>query len=82
MVACIIRLFSHDARVLFNLGSTHSFITEYFARHADCLPSTLDFDLAISTPLGKTMSAEFIFKSYVIKIDGVELLADLVVLDR
>lgn len=81
MVASIIRLFSHDARVLIDPGSTHSFIMEYFARHADCLPSTLDFGLAICTPLGKTMSVEFIFKSCIIEIDDVELLADLVVLD-
>lgn len=63
------------------VGIIHSFITEYFVKHADCLPSTLDFDLVVSTPLGKTMSAKFIFKSCIIEIDGVELLANLIVLD-
>lgn len=81
MVAGIIHLFSHDARVLIDSGFIHSFIMEYFTKHVDCLPSTLDFDLVVFTPLGKTMSAEFIFKSCIIEIDGVELLANLVVLD-
>ena len=50
-------------------------------KYANCVLELLDFELSISTSLGKTMVAEFICKSCVIKIGGNELLADLILLE-
>jgi len=46
----------------------------------NCVPKSLDFEVTVSTPLAKTMVAESICKSCVIKIGGNELLADLIFL--
>ena len=81
VVTGTIPIFSHTARVLIDPGSTHSFVSCAYMKYADCVLELLDFELSVSTPLGKTMVAEFICKSCVIKIGGNELLADLILLE-
>lgn len=81
MVIGIIHLFSHNAKVLINPRSTHSFISNSFATHFDNTPKLLEYELVISTPLGKTMIAELVYKSYVVVIGEQEMLANLVLLD-
>nr|XP_023921956.1 uncharacterized protein LOC112033418 [Quercus suber] len=81
VVTGTIPIFSHNARVLIDPGSTHSFVSCAYMKYADCVPELLDFELSVSTPLGETMVAEFICKACVIKIGGNELLADLILLE-
>lgn len=76
-----IHLFSHDARILIDLGFTHSFMSTSLVKHIDSTLEPLDQELVISTPLGKTMIAKQVYKSYVVKIGEVELLANLILLD-
>lgn len=81
MVTCIIHLSSHDARVLIDPGSTHSFIFDSFATHLDTTPKPLYYELVISTQLCKTMIAELVYKSCVILIREHKMLTDLVLLN-
>lgn len=81
VVTGILYLFSHDVRALVDPGSTHSFMSTGFMTHVDIIPKVLEHKLVISTPLGKTMIAELEYKSCVIWIWEIELLAYLILLD-
>jgi len=52
LVEGIIRILEHTARVLFNLGDTHSFVSTAFASKLNKKPELLKFQLFISTSLG------------------------------
>ena len=81
MVAGTLPLFSAHAKVLFDPGSTHSFVSCAFAKNHDKSPELLDFELSVSTPVGDTLMTNLVLKSCIICIEGRELLADLVLLD-
>lgn len=81
VVTGTLHLFSHDVKVLVDPGSTHFFMSSRLMTHIDATPELLKYELVISTPLGKTMVAELVYKSCVIRIREVELLADLILLD-
>ena len=81
VVAGILPLFSTHAKVLFDPGSTHSFVSCAFAKNHDKSPELLDFELSVSTPIGDTLMTNIGLKSCIICIEGIELLADLVLLD-
>lgn len=81
MVTGTIYLFSHDAKVLIDLGSTHSFESDSFVKYSNSTPEPLNYELSVSTPLGKSMIVKLIFKSCIIKVGKNEMLADLILLD-
>ncbi|KAF3445925.1 hypothetical protein FNV43_RR11102 [Rhamnella rubrinervis] len=56
VVACTITLNDLNAFVLFDLGSTHSFVCSQFAAKLAKKPISLDCDLYVVTPLGASMS--------------------------
>ena len=80
VVASILPLFSAHTKVLFDPGSTHSFVSCAFAKNHDKSPELLDFELSVSTPLGDTLLTNLVLKSCIICIKGRELLVDLVLL--
>lgn len=59
----------------------HSFMSTRLVTLIDITPEPLEYDLVISTLLGKTMIVELIYKSCVVRIGEVELLADLILLN-
>ncbi|XP_030958976.1 uncharacterized protein LOC115980923 [Quercus lobata] len=81
VVVGILPLFSAHAKVLFDPGSTHSFVSCAFAKNHDKSPELLDFELSVSTPVGDTLMTNLVLKSCIICIEGRELLADLVLFD-
>lgn len=81
MMTGILHLFSHDVMVLIDHGSTHSFMSTRLVTLIDATPKPLDFDLVIFTLLDKTMIAEMVNNSCVVRIGEVKLLADLILLD-
>lgn len=81
IITSILSLFSHDALILIDPGSTHSFITCNFMRHIDSLPKLLNYELTISTLLGKTMLVEWVCRSCVLKMGERVLSMDLILHD-
>ena len=67
--------------MLIDTGSTHSFVSPSFAKGFPSAPSQLIRELSISTPLGKSIDTDKVYKSCVVQVGQHELLADLVVLD-
>jgi len=69
------------AHVLFDSGSTHSFVNPIFAKKLASRPDEMDVQLYVTTPLGPTYYTDVIFRNYAIALEGVVLPADLVQLN-
>ncbi|XP_072980902.1 uncharacterized protein [Typha angustifolia] len=76
-----LNLFSHTARVLFDPGATHSFISNSFACHADILMEPLEDILLIATPVGETVVIDSAYKSCTISFGDREFKVDLLPLE-
>ncbi|XP_072962655.1 uncharacterized protein [Typha angustifolia] len=76
-----LNLFSHTARVLFDLGATHSFISSSFACHADMLMEPLEDILLIATPVGETVVIDSAYKSCTVSFGDREFIVDLLPLE-
>ena len=70
-----------DARVLFDPGATHSFITSAFASKVACQPSRMLYSLSVVTPLSEELETNVFFHSCSMLVEGKELPTDLVLLD-
>uniref|UniRef100_A0A2N9G096 Retrotransposon gag domain-containing protein n=1 Tax=Fagus sylvatica TaxID=28930 RepID=A0A2N9G096_FAGSY len=72
---------NQHAQVLFDSGSTHSFISHGFAWRLNMIPETLDFELCVDTPSGHVMCTDKVYKSCNVLVSRRELEANLVLLD-
>ena len=70
-----------DARVLFDPGATHSFVSLMFASKIACQPSRMLYPLSVATPLSEELETNVFFPSCPVLVKGRELPADLVLLD-
>ena len=70
-----------DARVLFDPGATHSFISLVFASKVTCQPSRMLYPLSVATPLSEELETSVFFPSCPVLVEERELPADLVLLD-
>ena len=70
-----------DARVLFDPGASHSFMSPIFAFKMGWQPSKLLVLLSVATPLNDELETDIVFSSYPVLVEGRELLGDLILLD-
>ena len=61
-------------------GSTHSFVSHYFARNMNIPLELLNFDLSVAIPLGKPLMGLSVYKNCEVKINDQLLIVDLVLL--
>ena len=66
--------------MLIDPRATHSFISTSLVDLLGLLTSLLQFDMLVSTPIGKSFLATRVVKNYSIVIGGRELLVDLILL--
>ena len=69
-----------DARVLYDLNASHSFMSPVFASKMGWQPSKLLVPLSIATPLKDELEKDIVFPSCPMLVEGRELLTDLVLL--
>ena len=69
------------ARVLFDSGATHSFISPYFTKTLARDKVLMKSSLAIGIPAGRTIEVKYIFPACVIEINSKVYPADLIELD-
>ncbi|KAH7569678.1 hypothetical protein JRO89_XS06G0239800 [Xanthoceras sorbifolium] len=81
VVSGIVPISGHLAFVLFDSGSTHSFIACNFARRFDCAPEMLEFVLCVATPSGESLRAKELLKSCKVQIENKVLEAGLIIFD-
>ena len=77
----ILSLYGHDTCILFDIGSTHSFIALCIVCYVPHSQIYLLYHLIVSTPGDKIMVAREMFENCVIKVYDKKLLGDLVILD-
>ena len=70
VVAGILPLFFAHAKVLFDPGSTHSFVSCAFVKNHDKSLELLDSKLSVSTPISDTLMTNLVLKSCIICIEG------------
>ncbi|XP_070034482.1 uncharacterized protein [Nicotiana tomentosiformis] len=70
-----------DAFVLFDLGSTYSYVSSYFAHFLDMPRESLVSSVHVSTPVGDTIMVDRVYRSFVVTIGSLETGVDLLVLN-
>ena len=75
-------LLSHQwARILFDSGASHSFITTSCVRELGLEVETLEETIHVSSPLGTRVSVDLICRGCELEISGILLIVDLRVMD-
>ena len=67
--------------MLFDPGTTHSYVSPYFASHFNQQPVLLDHLFWVGTPMGESLMVQLIFPSYSVSINGVDTIANLLLLE-
>ncbi|XP_070019871.1 uncharacterized protein [Nicotiana sylvestris] len=81
VIAGTVSICSRDASVLFDLGSTYSYVSSYFASYLVMPRDSLSAPVYISTSVGYSIVVDRVYRSYVIVIRGLETRVDLLLLD-
>ncbi|XP_028057304.1 uncharacterized protein LOC114261264 [Camellia sinensis] len=68
----------HLARVLFDSGSTHSFVAPHFVSKLTSTPEPLGYALSVAFPFGVTALSTKVYKSCVISLKDETLYVDLI----
>lgn len=69
------------AHVLFDSGSTHSFVSKFFAPNLDKIEENLSCMLCMSSPLGESMICATIYLACELQLGDIRVYANLVPLD-
>ncbi|XP_075089596.1 uncharacterized protein LOC142170798 [Nicotiana tabacum] len=80
MITGIVSVCHRDAFVLFDPGSTFSYVSSYFARYLDMPRKSLVSSVRVSTPMGDTIIVDCVYRSYVVTIGGLKTRVDLLLL--
>ena len=73
--------FGHDAHILIDPGSTHSFVSRTFVMHIEREPELLDYGLVVSTPTRGSLLAKRVYRDCMILLGEHEFGANLIILD-
>ncbi|XP_028072152.1 uncharacterized protein LOC114274432 [Camellia sinensis] len=74
-------IYGQSAHVLFDSGSTHSFVSKLFAPNLDKIEENLSYMLCVSSPLGASMICATIYLSCELQLGDIRVYANLVPLD-
>ena len=81
VVAGTLSICSCEARILFDPGASHSFVSPIFASRMAWQASKILFSLSVATPLSDELKTDVFFPYCPVLVDGRELLTDIVMLD-
>jgi hypothetical protein len=73
---------SHQATVLFDSSATHSFVSYSFSQDCKLMSEWLDVDLAVATPVGKSVVCTFVVRKCPIFVQGHVMPANLVIFEK
>ncbi|XP_070024834.1 uncharacterized protein [Nicotiana sylvestris] len=80
VITGIILVCHRDASVLFDPGSTYSYVSSYFAPYLGVAQDSLSSRVYVSTPVGDSLAVDRIYRSCLVTIHGFETKADLLLL--
>ncbi|XP_070041310.1 uncharacterized protein [Nicotiana tomentosiformis] len=64
VITCIVSVCHREASVLFDPGSTYSYVSSYFAHHLDAPREFLVLSVHVSTLVGDTIIMDRVYRSY------------------
>jgi len=74
-------VYGRDASVLFDPGSTYSYVSSYFAPYLVMHSDSLSAPAYVSTPVGDSIVVDRVHCSYIVVIGGLETRVDLLLLN-
>jgi len=77
IVAGTLQLSLIQVYALIDPGASHFFVAHRITRNLNVLPSRLNVGMVVSTPLGKNINIDEVYKGVILNIEGAELRADL-----
>ncbi|XP_070051213.1 uncharacterized protein [Nicotiana tomentosiformis] len=81
VITGIVRVCHRDASVLFDPGSTYSYVSSYFASYLVMPRDSLSAPMCVSTLVGDSIMVDYVYHSFVITIGSLETSVDLLLLD-
>ena len=81
MVTGILFISNADARILIDLGATHSFVANSYVTHLGRKFERLDSPIVVSTPVGGTLRIDVVYSDCKVMVQEHELLVDLLPLE-
>jgi len=80
MITGIASVCDREASILFDLGSTYSYVSSYFAHYLDMPCESLVSPVCVSTLVGNIITVDRVYRSCVVTIGKLETKADLLLL--
>ncbi|XP_070039304.1 uncharacterized protein [Nicotiana tomentosiformis] len=80
VIPSIVLICHRDASVLFDLGSTYSYVSSYFARYLDIPRDSLSAPVYVSMHVGDSIVVDCVYQSCLVTISGYETRVDLLLL--
>jgi len=80
VITCIVSVCHRDASILFDPGSTYSYVSSYFAHYLVMPRESLVSFVHLSTPVGDIIIVDRVYRSCVVTIGGLETRVDLLLL--
>ncbi|XP_070020655.1 uncharacterized protein [Nicotiana sylvestris] len=80
VITGIVSVFHREASILFDPGSTYSYVSSYFAHYLDIPRESFTLSVHVSTPLGDTIIVYCVYRSCVVTIRELETRVDLLLL--
>ncbi|XP_070045998.1 uncharacterized protein [Nicotiana tomentosiformis] len=81
VITSIVPVCHRDDSVLFDPGSTYSYVSSYFASYLVVPNDSLSASVCVSTPMGDSVMVDHIYHSCVVTIGSLETSVDLLFLD-
>ncbi|XP_069146964.1 uncharacterized protein [Solanum lycopersicum] len=81
VITSIIPVCHRSTTVLFDSGSTYSYVSTYFSPSLDILCESLDLPIRVSTPVGDSVVVDRVYRLCTVTLMGYDTHADLKVLD-
>ncbi|XP_070050877.1 uncharacterized protein [Nicotiana tomentosiformis] len=80
VITGIVLVCHRDASILFDPGSTYSYVSSYFAPHLRISQDSLSSPIYVSTLVGDSLIVDCVYRSCLIALSGFETRADLLLL--
>ncbi|XP_070041369.1 uncharacterized protein [Nicotiana tomentosiformis] len=81
VITGIVSVCHKEASILFDPGSTYSYVSSYFAYYPDMPCESLVLPVCVSTPVGDIITVNRVHRSCVVSIGELETVVDLLLLD-
>ncbi|XP_049367958.1 uncharacterized protein LOC125832810 [Solanum verrucosum] len=81
VITCIVSVCHRPASVLFDPGSTFSYVSTYFASGLELTCDRMSVPIRVSTPVGEPLVVNRVYRSCLVVLSGYETWVDMILLD-